>query len=380
LSPARRSPLSRQPVVLAALLAACGGPVDRPLDAAANWSIDAEPLLAIGGEALDTLAPLGNAVGAYSLDDGGVVVADRGYFGLRYFDATGNLVRQVGREGDGPSEFRYLGRSLRCGDSLLVHEMQQRRMMVFGVDGEFARSYPLTGPDTRFNYPYKLACAPSGRAINNGWDTLFVREYRRVRGTVPYWITAADGRVESVLGSFPGSERLAGPNGSGPHPLGKEPVLAAGRDRFYLGTADSFAIEVFAADGTPLPPITKQSVQLATTPEDIARDRLLDTLGKSDDDKAWEIRQWEHVEYPPTVPAYTAMVVDRDDNLWVRTFPRSAANVVRWVVFDPAGDEIGAVDLPATLEVHDIGPDWVLGIEVALDDGSQQVRRYRLRR
>ncbi len=314
------------------------------------------------------------------LADGGIVVADRGYHGLRYFDPEGNYLRQVGREGDGPGEFRYLGRMARCGDSLHVQELLQRRMMIFGMDGGFARSYPLGGPDARFNLPYKHACAPSGRIIANGWDTIMVREYRRVRGTVPYWLASADGQVETVLGSFPGSERLAGPNGSGPHPLGKEPVLAAGRDRFYLGTADSFAITVFSASGDPLAPIVKQRVELATTPEDIARDRLMDTLGKEPDDKAWEIRNWGHVEYPPTVPAYTAMVVDRAEHLWVRTFPRSTVNLVRWVAFDPEGREVGSVDLPGTLEVFDIGPDWVLGIEVSLDDGAQRVVRYRLRR
>src|SRR5690606_25726902 len=117
------------------------------------------------------------------------------------------------------------------------------------------------------------------RFLGNGWDTVRVLEPQRVRGTVPYWISGRDGEVERVLGSWMGSERLSRRNGSGPHPLGKEPVLAAGRSRFYLGTADSFAIEVFGMDGSALPPILKPSVVLTTSAEDIARFRLLDTLG-----------------------------------------------------------------------------------------------------
>ncbi len=108
--------------------------------------------------------------------------------------------------------------------------------------------------------------------------------------------------------------------------------------------------------------------------------RLLDTLGKDDEEVASRLRYWQRFEFPPTVPAYTAMLVDRDDNLWVRSFPRSADNLVRWVVFDPTGKEIGSLDLPATLEVFDIGSDWVLGIETRLSDGGQQVRMYRLHR
>src|SRR5690606_13372599 len=160
----------------------------------------------------------------------------------------------------------------------------------------------------------------------NGWDTVQVAEYSRVRGTVPYWLYQHDGSVGQVLGSWPGSERLSGPGGSSPHPLGKEARFAAGSDRVYIGTADSFAVGVLDFDGNRLAPILKPSVELATTPADIARDRLLDTLGKDIDDREWEIRNWERFEYPPTVPAYTALLVDRGDNLWVRTFPRTDAN------------------------------------------------------
>jgi hypothetical protein len=337
-------------------------------------------LLDIGSTPDDTLALIGNAVAVYAVGDSEVVVADRGYRQLQYYSRRGDLLRTAGRDGDGPGEFRYLGRMQRCGDSLHVQELQRREVMIFGIEGGYARSYPLGGPDPRFNLPYKLACGPTGSVIANGWDTIRVREWSRVRAPVPYWLVDADGVVGPVLGSWPGSERLSGPNGSGPHPLGKEPVLAFGRTRIYLGTADSFAIEVFALDGTPLEPIAKPSVELATSEADIARHRLLDTLGKDDAARSRAIRDWERFEYPPTVPAYTALLVDRDDNLWVRAFPRSTENLVRWVVFDPTGMEIGSVDLPATLEVFDIGGDWVLGIETRLDDGGQRVRMYRLHR
>lgn len=374
-------PTRAAPLALLALAMACGGsPTDRPLDAAATWQIDTTPILAIGRENSDTAAPLGNAVAAYAMPDGGVVVADMGYTSIRYFDAQGTFVRQAGREGDGPGEFRYLGRMLRCGDTLHAQELQRREVLVYSREGEFVRSVPLTGPDSRFNLPYQAACGPTGRLVANGWDTVRVREYSRVRGTVPYWLGDADWDVTRVLGSWPGSERLSGPDGSSPHPLGKEPVLAVGRDRVYVGLADSFAINVYALDGTPLPPIVKQRVDLATTEVDIARYQLLDTLGRPPEELDWRVRRWERFTFPPTVPAYTALLVDRDDNLWVRTFPRSAANLVRWVVFDPAGREIGAIDLPVTLQVFDVGSDEILGIEVALDDGRQQVVKYRWHR
>lgn len=155
-------------------------------------------------------------------------------------------------------------------------------------------------------------------------------------------------------------------------------MLALGRDRAYYGAADSFLVNVFDLQGKPLPSIQKPSVPLGTTEADRARYRLLDTLGKKD--VARRLHQWEQFTFPPTVPAYTAFLVDREDNLWVRMFPRSEENRVRWVIFSPRGAEIGSLDLPDVLEVHDIGADYVLGIETRQEDGGQQVRMYRLHR
>lgn len=362
-------------------LVACGAPADRPLTAAATWQIDSTPIFDIGSDPDDTLAVIGNAVAAYALGDSLVVVADRGYHQLSYFNRDGTLHHISGREGDGPGEFRYIARMWRCGDSLVVFDIPHRQYTVHTLDGTWVRGYFPTAPaGSRFDSPYKTACGPDGTWVSNGWENLEPSEPRRARDAVAYWLADREGRVLTELGPRPGSERFVHPNGSGPHPLGKEPVLAVASDRAFIGTADSFAIEVFSLDGTPRPPIVKPSVDLATLPEDIARDRLLDTLGKSPGDQRREMRYWDQYDYPPTIPAYTALVVDRDDNLWVRAFPRTVENLARWVVFNPEGKEIGSLDLPATLEVFDIGSDWVLGIETRLADGGQQVRMYRRRR
>ena len=103
-------------------------------------------------------------------------------------------------------------------------------------------------------------------------------------------------------------------------------------------------------------------------------------MRKEPDEIARSLREWETFEFPPTVPAYDAMLVDRDDNLWVRSYPRGVEPTARWIVFDPEGTEIGSIDLPVTLELFDIGSDWLLGIETRLSDGGQQVRMYRLHR
>lgn len=362
-------------------LAACAAPTDRPALPETSWRIDAEPVLQIGGETDDTLALLGNAVAAFRVDDSLIVVADRGYNSLRYFDMSGTLRDSVGREGDGPGEFKYIARAFFCGDTLFVQDIQHRRFEAFGAEGTHVRKLEQAAPPgASFGAPYKMSCGPTGTWIANAWDTLSPGEPHRARAPVPYWLLDPDGKVMTLLGDHPGSERLVTMGGSGPFPLGKEPVMAIGATRAYIGSADSLTILVYDLAGNALDPISMPYQDLATTEADRERYRLLDTLGQEQDEIDRNVREWQTFEFPPTVPAYTALLLDRQDNLWVRLFPRSDENLVRWLVFSPEGESVGQLDLPGTLEVHDIGADYILGVETQLEGGSQQVRQYRLHR
>ncbi len=92
------------------------------------------------------------------------------------------------------------------------------------------------------------------------------------------------------------------------------------------------------------------------------------------------MREWQTFEFPPTVPAYTALLVDVADNLWVRLFSRGTSETVRWLVFSPDGSEIGSVDLPMEMTVHEIGIDYVLGSGMDLVEATPRVWVYKLHR
>src|SRR5690606_16795253 len=74
-----------------------------------GWHLSPEPLVEIGvldGAPEDQLF---RVVGARRLGDGRIVVANSGTHELRFYDAQGRHLRSVGREGEGPGEFRGLG-------------------------------------------------------------------------------------------------------------------------------------------------------------------------------------------------------------------------------------------------------------------------------
>lgn len=60
---------------------------------------------------------------------------------LLIYDSVGDLLSTLGREGDGPGEFRGIWRLKRLpGDSILVIDWETRRLTVFDADGRYARS------------------------------------------------------------------------------------------------------------------------------------------------------------------------------------------------------------------------------------------------
>lgn len=379
-------PLSWSCLFATLYLAACGeaAPTD-PYAIEPTWRIDPAPLLVISDDLGTSAIPVETPIAAFMTPTGEVVVVDAGYHGLRYFSADGAFLRQVGREGDGPGEFRTISRAHRCGDRLVIESPYQKVHHSHDLaSGIRLRSYePSAPPGERSFHTIAAACGPDGRFIRAGyWDPQSdLQRPQAMRLPVPYWVTDSLDTPAVELGMLPGPDLwMLGRGSSGPLALGKWPVVAMGADRIYIGTGDSLYVEVYSRDGEPLGLVGRSWGDTSATPDDVTRYKYLDTLAKPNREDTIAMRSWEMQEWPTSIPAYTALHVDRDDNLWIRSFPRSVENLVRWVVFSPAGVEIGSVDLPSTLEVFDIGTDWVLGIETRLEDGGQQVRMYRLRR
>ena len=351
----------------------------------AQWSLAARPLLDIGDDETGSHESAGDVSGATRLIDGSVIVADRESSSLKVFSAGGKLLRSVGRAGQGPGEFARLNTMLRCGDSLYVFDGGTRKYNVFSLDGVLRRQFVLTGPAPG-DFAYRTACNAQGVLINYGWDLLrdLPKQSGVTRTSVPYWLSKPDGTVLANLGRFSSSERwatvTATVSGTGPLPLGKQPVVAAGHSRVYVGLADSFAIDVFGLDGTRQRTIQRPSVVRRATSTDVERFKLLDTAGRSQRDNAATVKAWKAMQFAQTLPPYSALVVDVYDHLWVRVFPGADETTAAWIIFSPDGVAIAHIALPLALEVAEVGADYVLGTETQVHTGIKRVKVFRLTR
>jgi hypothetical protein len=109
-----------------------------------EWRLASTPDIDIGGSDVDPEYELFQAQGAVRLADGSIVVANAGSAELRFYDASGQYVRTVGRRGGGPGEFEGLRWVERyTSDSLLAWDMRLRRGSVYDLTGRFHRSFTL---------------------------------------------------------------------------------------------------------------------------------------------------------------------------------------------------------------------------------------------
>ena len=111
--------------------------------AGAGWRLGTEPTLTIGAVTGDPNYLFQGISHALRLEDGTIVVADRGANELRLFDAAGGFIRSLGGPGEGPGEFQLLNEVWTRGDTILVSDNIQSRISVFGRGGDVLETIPV---------------------------------------------------------------------------------------------------------------------------------------------------------------------------------------------------------------------------------------------
>lgn len=81
--------------------------------------------------------------------------------------------------------------------------------------------------------------------------------------------------------------------------------------------------------------------------------------------------------YPRTWPAYVDLRFDDGGRLWAQRPKRPDDRQVFWELFGRDGRHLGAVAVPAGLEIHTLRQDGIYGV-VRDEFGIQYVERYRL--
>lgn len=343
--------------------AACGEEEESGLPPSVPvWSVAEQPVLQIGVLDGEDEYLFRSISAVRLLPAGGVVVADPGLSALRVYDAGGTFVVSVGRQGEGPGEFSWLGYLDVRGDTVLVYDPSAHRLIEFMEDGRIleTRQIKTTGGAPEL---YLGTYSDGGAAFGA------IRSIERdpVSASSDQWTFGRydlDGNLIRTLGTGAGYRRLGG-----------RPVpFSANLHAFLL--SDS----IFYSDGR------SPSINVLDDNGAVARTLSVD-IPFVDAKEAWKVLRAELEEIgqlafldgvsaaaeSEPIPWIAELLLDDVGRFWIKHFaPETDSWMVggllkarggRWSIVHRDGTAVASIDLPAGFVPMDVRGDRIAGVE-----------------
>ena len=354
------------------------------------WTIDDRPALTIGDEAGDAAYQFSLVRGMLRLPNGQIIVSDDRVGRLWFFDASGTLLKSTGGSGQGPGEFGFSVLRIWRAPSreLLVPDGGNNRTNVFDESGTFLRSIQLVpSPDVPQVDPIGVfadgnllamgvAGGPTSAPAAPAWTV--TREY-------VYFRYSIDGALRGRILSLPGRPQhfysFAGSVGSTAVPLTAEHLVAVRGDTVLAYRGPREEVELWTQDGQ-----LRRIIRWEGAPDrrvadvwDRYKAAALDAEGVTPFGRQAYAHFFSlNLPLPEIVPSTERLLVDADENLWALRYRLPWESDYRWDVISPDGEWLGTVESPRDFTIHQIGPDFVLGVH--RDSlGVQRVRVHSLR-
>ncbi|MDE2763454.1 MAG: hypothetical protein OXQ94_11820 [Gemmatimonadota bacterium] len=358
-----------------------------PLASDAVCSLGDEPTLYLGDSEESEEQWFSRVLGVARLSDGSVAVADDYSMQVRIFDPSGAHVRSMGREGEGPGEFKRLWLMWRLpGDTLWVGDYRPWRYQVYSPAGEWIRTVTMD--------PVYLNPTMAGGVLANG-ISINVRDERarkRQDFSTPdkrhVEAHGPDGKLLGILATLRGRTFGQVDDGSLNYYLspwydaspsidaeGRAIVIANGRDPEVRVLDDEMRLRLVVRWEEP---------RAEVTPADIRKAREAERRRALEDG---EIGPYEEANLSPkrpaadVVPAVHSVRAGVDGSVWVYRYRSNGAVAgSRQMVLAPDGEFV--CHLPATKDnyaIWEAGADYVLGVHTT-ELGVQHVAMYDLER
>lgn len=331
-----------------------------------------------------------------------IVVPLRQDMQIRIYDSTGARIAAIGRQGEGPGEFRSLGLVGWVADTLWVYDIRIQRLTFVSPAGEYERSVSLpwamsgdtitaAGVTGRMGFASPLALFTDGTMLaearlmplneqqpDSDWPArvfvlaTFDGDARLVQQPPSYederWFMTVAGFGRSI--PFAGRPLFAvSPDGQRFAHLVTEVTSSEGGTytlSMFNGSGDTAFVRSYPFRGVPIP-------QSAADSAIEAERNTGGREGPSDLNERFARVARERM--PPVYAPVQAMVLGLDGTTWLTLRDSDEGRVV--LVLDATGDVIGRVVLPerATLRQATRSQIWVTQADA---NGLVSVVRYRV--
>jgi hypothetical protein len=330
-----------------------------------------------------TPAELGEP-GSVAVDDAGrIYVVDNKPASIKVFAPDGRLVRTIGREGEGPGEFR-VGFIAVHGGFLVLHDPQLSRTSVWDTAGTFLRSwhdsccYWTDIEVDREGRIYVPSVAP-GKPGEVPRGIPYVRSFLAGIALDTVWVPRVENPKFWTITSKKGGQVVSSMSTSIPfmpgldwalHPDGGIIYGWSGRYAIVRSRTGLDSARVFGRAWTP-DPVTDE---LRASEYESRIKETAKQYGEANVRAAFRLE-----DLPRTLPAYLNLRVDRSGRIWVRRYPVADTTRTFYDVFDSTGAFLGPIIVP--FQIPDYGRQaWTRdGVVTVIEDEEGRPTIVRLR-
>lgn len=342
----------------------------------ATWTLASSPSLEL--KSFGDSAPLVRVVGATLLRSGEIIVADEALLRVMLFSKDGKSLVSLGGRGTQPGKFQSMGWLGQCArDTIYIHDPVQNRVTTVDANGNLNGVHSATFKGQPVAIPYTLHCARNGAFGLIGWpEAMPPGEPGPHRRTVTVAAAPRLGAKQTELSVLPSPERYRPERTEGHRPLGKTISMALSTTRLFVGTADSFTVQVFDNRGMRQEIIGRNVARRPLTQADKITFIEQSISNLRDGQQRQELRASRTaLRYPEYFPAYRRFLVDSRNRLWVEQYPVPTDSSRQWWVFLETGQAGGLLVVPAQFDVLEIEDTYALGTWTD-EDGKESVRLY----
>jgi hypothetical protein len=344
--------------------------------------------------------PIGMLAG-FSVDDfGRIYISDYHQRTIFVFEADGNYITKIGREGSGPGEFRVAPIPYVVSNQLYVVELMPLMLNIFSIDSFKINQTLNISPLNKTNFSelddayitrifpghkdnFLVSFAQFNRTpptvAGEKIDQFYLRYYlmnvsdRMLSNQVfkleqqPYYSGRVNGRIQTVSAHF----------------LRKPLVAVSDKGYIFSANSDNFLIRMYDPKGNYVQAfyypfdnvklIREQAVEVefAESKKMVVEEELREEIVED------RIKVIEQNELPASWPALNDLLVDDENRLWVSTIVEDF-DVYQWWVLEETGELITKFEWSRDKPIKLVRNSCIYTRETDEETGLQQIVRYRI--
>lgn len=337
-----------------------GEPRDHP-----QWTLTGSPALQLGTQSEAGPESLYRVMDV-ALDADMVYVANMGTDELRVFDRKGRFVRQMGRSGFGPGEFRRLAVVEILGpDAILTYSGGTDRYILFDTAGSVRRQFRTLEGIGGLAWPAavlgdSLIVVAEGAAISQLHQTGIIHD------SVTLSLFAMGGARVGGLGRIPFGDRTVTRVGDqisvGAPVFSSMTLMGASGGYFCFTVAVAYEFQCMDAGRAVKRIVRWARSTRPVTPQDVAEYKRTELEKARPDRRAGVSEMLEAQPFATQFPSFSRMLTSADGDIWLEEFPGLGADQSVWHVFQDARTYAGSVLVPPRFRLLFVSRDAIAGV------------------